>query len=60
MGNMPLAQDTPGLDWSKYEAEILELFVTRNKTLKEVVKYMKKRHGFVARYVFDIPVPLIC
>lgn len=36
------------LDWGKHEAEILELFVTRNKTLKEVRKQMEERHGFVA------------
>lgn len=45
------APSGPGLDWGKHEAEILELFVTRNKTLKEVRKQMEERHGFVATYV---------
>lgn len=51
MDNIPPAQKAPGLDWGKHGAEILELFVTQNKTLKEVMRYMKERHGFVAKYV---------
>ena len=36
------AQQAPSLDWGRHEAEILDLFVTRNKTLKEVMKHMKE------------------
>ena len=43
-----LPEEAPSLDWAKHGAEILELFVARNKTLKEVKKHMEERYGFAA------------
>ncbi len=48
-----MSQDEEGLalNWGRHEAEILDLFVTRNKTLKEVKKHMENEHGLIATYV---------
>jgi hypothetical protein len=58
MDNM--AQEAQGLDWDKHEAEILDLFVTRNKTLKEVMTHMKGRHGVVATYASQFRLSFTC
>ena len=54
-----MASDRPNnnrarLDWDKHDAEILDLFVTQNKTLSEVMKHMKERHSFEATSVSKI------
>jgi hypothetical protein len=38
-------------NWAKYEGEILDLFVMQNKTLNEVMAYMKEKHNFEATYI---------
>jgi len=38
------------LDWARYEGEILDLFVTQNRTLNEVMEHMKETHNFEATY----------
>jgi len=43
------------LDWAKYESEILDLFVTQNKTLNQVMAHMKEKHNFQATCVTPIP-----
>ena len=50
---MPPDEEGPALNWGRHEAEILDLFVTRNKTLKEVMKHMKETHGLSATYGFN-------
>ena len=47
---MPPDEEGSSLIWGRHEAEILDLFVTRNKTLKEVKKHMEKEHGLIATY----------
>lgn len=38
------------LDWDQHKDKILDLFVTQNKPLAEVQKYMFQRHEFNATY----------
>ncbi|KAK3995721.1 ankyrin repeat-containing domain protein [Cladorrhinum sp. PSN332] len=40
-------QNAP-LNWDKYENEILDLFISQNKPLHDVAKYMCDKHGFNA------------
>ena len=47
---MPVSR-LPVLDWDKHKSEMFDLFVTQNKTLNEVMAYMKAQHGFDATYV---------
>jgi hypothetical protein len=42
------------LDWGKYEGEILDLFVSHNKTLNEVMAHMMEKHNFEATYITPI------
>jgi hypothetical protein len=35
-------------DWQRHEDEILDLFVTKEKTLREVMEHMRNKHGFDA------------
>lgn len=46
---MPLDHKGNPLDWGKHEDEILDLFVSQNKTLREVVEHMSATHNFNAR-----------
>ncbi|KXX76215.1 hypothetical protein MMYC01_207884 [Madurella mycetomatis] len=46
---MPLDQEGNLLDWDRHEDEILDLFVSQNKTLQEVVEHMRATHNFNAR-----------
>jgi hypothetical protein len=46
---LPAEEGTP-LDWAKHEDEILELFVSRNKTLREVMEQMRTKHNFNPTY----------
>lgn len=39
------------LDWAKHEGEIRDLFVSKGKTLNEVMAHMKKEHNFQATYI---------
>jgi hypothetical protein len=41
----------PFLDWDRHTSTILDLFVTQNKTLNEVMVHMMEQHGFEATYV---------
>jgi hypothetical protein len=43
--------DQPTLDWAKHQDEIRDLFVSRGKTLNEVIVHMREKHGFEARYI---------
>ena len=54
MNNMDMLPDEEGtpLDWDKHEAEILDVFVTQDKPLKEVMEYMRNKYGFIATYAF--------
>ncbi|KAK4162974.1 ankyrin repeat-containing domain protein [Cladorrhinum sp. PSN259] len=45
---MDIAPENISLDWEKHQNEILDLFITQNKPLHEVVKHMSDKHGFVA------------
>ncbi|KAK4034669.1 ankyrin repeat-containing domain protein [Parachaetomium inaequale] len=47
MDVLPDEESTP-LDWDKHEAEILDVFVTQDKPLKEVMEHMSNKHGFIA------------
>jgi hypothetical protein len=42
------------LDWGKHEDEILDLFVSQNKILNEVMAHMKEKHNFKATYITPI------
>jgi hypothetical protein len=57
MNNMTPDEEGTPLDWGKHEAEVLDLFVTQNRPLKEVVKYMEEKHRFVATYALTWAVP---
>jgi len=37
------------LDWAAHEDEIRDLFIPKNKTLREVATEMSEKHGFTAR-----------
>ena len=37
------------LDWAAHEDEIRDLFISKNKTLREVATEMSEKHGFTAR-----------
>jgi hypothetical protein len=37
------------LDWHTYEREILDLFVSQNMKLPEVMAHMEAKHNFHAR-----------
>lgn len=51
-----MAQDgQASLDWGKYEGEILDLFVSQNKTLNEVMAHMTEKYNFEATYIKPIP-----
>lgn len=50
-----MAQDgQASLDWGKYEGEILDLFVSQNKILNEVMAHMEEKHNFKATYITPI------
>jgi hypothetical protein len=42
------------LDWGRYEGEILDLFVSQNKTLNEVMAHMTEKYNFEATYTTPI------
>jgi len=48
---MAAEDDGASLDWEAHEDEIRSLFITQNKTLREVAAEMTKKYGFTARYV---------
>jgi hypothetical protein len=57
MNNMDDLEGTP-LDWNKHEEEILDVFVTQDKPLKEVMEHMKSKYGFIATYAFPESLPM--
>ena len=52
--DMTCPNDQATLDWAKYEAEILDLFIIQNKTLNQVMAHMEEKHNFQATYVNPI------
>jgi len=48
---MAAEDDGASLNWGAHEDEIHSLFITQNKTLREVAAEMTKKHGFTARYI---------
>jgi len=51
MDGEPPAQEAPGLDWGRHEAEILDLLLTRNYKLREARKHMEDKYKFFATCV---------
>jgi hypothetical protein len=47
------AQPLRDEDWDKYKDAIQELYLTQNKTLKDVKQIMKDAHGFSATYAIS-------
>lgn len=50
---MMAEQEKSCLDWERHEDEILDLFVTQNKTLDEVIAHMHETYNFKATYAFS-------
>lgn len=44
--DMALDDEGVCLDWDKHEDEILDLFISQNKPLREVKEHMRKTHRF--------------
>src|SRR5947209_1794897 len=49
-GMLPDEEGTP-LDWGKYEDEILDLFITKNRKLREVMEHLAATYNFTPRCV---------
>jgi len=47
--------EAASLDWVKHSDEILDLLITQNKTVRQVMEYMEKEHNFKATYVHPLP-----
>ncbi|KAK4457279.1 ankyrin repeat-containing domain protein [Cladorrhinum samala] len=45
---MPPGPGANALDWQKHENEILDLFISQNKSWANVTKHMSEKHGFNA------------
>ena len=40
--------------WESHRDEIIDLYITKNWTLKQVMKRMEEAHGFRARYAVKV------
>ncbi len=47
---MSLDEEGMSLDWDRHEDEILDLFISQNKPLREVKEHMRKTHHFNPTY----------
>jgi len=47
--------DGSSLDWKTHEDEIRNLFISQNKTWKEVAVEMSDKHHFTATYALQAP-----
>jgi hypothetical protein len=55
---MQADQDEPALDWARYKDEILDLYVSQDKTLSEVMRHMNSKYNIKARYLILRYLPL--
>jgi len=46
--------EAASLDWGKHKDEILDLLITQNKTVRQVMEYMEEEHNFKATYVHPL------
>lgn len=51
--NMPprLANGPDEALWDLHKPELIELYSTKKQSLRNVMKHMEEKHGFVAKYV---------
>jgi hypothetical protein len=54
-----LPDEAMPLDWDRHEAKILDVFVTQDKPLKQVMEYMRNKHGFIATYACAESLPCV-
>jgi Clr5 domain len=46
-----MAGPAASMDWDNHRQTILDIYLTQDKSLGELMQFMKGNHGFVARQV---------